>query len=204
VEKWNVNIITMSFGCKQRVKVINDAIKLAHDKNILLFAAASNCGGNDDIAWPANSDKVIGVHATDGNGRPTRFTPNALDNEDNLAVLGSAVKSYWPKKAKDGTYEMRMSGTSCAAPIAAGLASIVMEYIRRKSAEHPEFATDPAFERLGERKVMINIFRKMVRGSKKVKEYEYIEPWKLFDIQDEEYDESYALKKLRKTIRKTG
>jgi hypothetical protein len=50
---------------------------------------------------------------------------------------------------------------------------------------------------------MINIFRKMVRGNKKVKEYDYVEPWKLFDITDD-YDENYVLRKLRKVIRKTG
>lgn len=194
----------MSFGCKQRVDVINDAIKFAHDeKNILLFAAASNCGGNDEIAWPAKSDKVICVHATDGYGKSTRFTPNALDNADNFAVLGSAVKSYWPHLTKEGTYEMRMSGTSCAAPVAAGIAAIVIEFIRRKSAGNAKFANDVAFDRLRERQVMINIFRKMVRGNKKVKEYDYVEPWKLFDSTDD-YDENYVLRKLRKVIRKTG
>jgi hypothetical protein len=194
----------MSFGCKDRVKVINDAITAAHDKQILLFAAASNCGGNDEIAWPAKSDKVICVHATDGNGNSTRFTPNALSNANNFAVLGSAVKSFWPEVLnKKGLTEMRMNGTSCAAPIAAGIAAIVMEFVRRKSGDHKEFANDKRFERLGERQVMTNILRKMVRGSKSAP-YDYIEPWKLFNIEDDEYDESYMLRKIRKAINKAG
>jgi hypothetical protein len=201
--EWKVDIITMSFGCKDRVNVINDAIVAAHNKHILLFAAASNCGGNDEIAWPAKSDKVICVHATDGYGKSTRFTPNALSNADNFAVLGSAVKSYWPEALTgEGLSEMRMSGTSCAAPIAAGIAAVIMEFVCRKSRVNTEFANETRFKRLGERQVMSYILRKMV--PRRNAGYDYIVPWTLFDSMDKDYDENYVLQKILRAIKEAG
>lgn len=185
--------------------MINDAIEEAYRRRILVFAAASNCGGNDSISWPAKSDKVICVHATDGYGNSTRFTPKALGNADNFAVLGSAVKSYWPECLEGSQGEMRLNGTSCAAPIAAGIAALVMEFVRRKCAQHKDFATHTELlQRLGERQAMIRIFRKMVSDDKKNALYDYLEPWNLLDKQDKWYDEKDKVREILKIVDKSG
>ena len=202
---WKVDIITLSFGCKTRVDPIYDAIRSACEKKILVFAAASNGGGNDDIAWPASmKDHVICVNATDGNGNATGFTPNALISGDNFAVPGSAILSSWPEAL--GQAEMRMNGTSCAAPIAAGIGAIVLEFLRRARARHAEFERDAdIFDRSKERLGMSKIFHKMVRSDTKSRSnYVYIEPWELFDCRDADYNEEDVLRSIRRILRKAG
>jgi Subtilase family len=200
-----VDIITLSFGCKTRVDPIYDAIKKACDNKILVFAAASNCGGNDDIAWPASmKDYVICVNATDGNGNATGFTPNALTSGDNFAVPGSAILSSWSEAL--GQSEMRMNGTSCAAPIAAGIGAIVLEFIRRTRARHPEFGRDAdIFSRSKERLGMSKVFHKMVRSETKSRSnYAYIEPWVLFNCKGRYYDEKDVLRSIGRTLENAG
>ncbi|KAK3176017.1 hypothetical protein OEA41_007339 [Lepraria neglecta] len=41
-KEWEVDIITMSFGFEQSIPIIEDAIKIAESKKIVIFAAASN------------------------------------------------------------------------------------------------------------------------------------------------------------------
>ena len=41
-KEWEVDIITMSFGFEQSIPIIEDAIKIAESKKIVMFATASN------------------------------------------------------------------------------------------------------------------------------------------------------------------
>lgn len=46
-------MISMSFGLEDKVYEIQEAIDAAAAKNIIIFAAARNDGGNKPVAFPA-------------------------------------------------------------------------------------------------------------------------------------------------------
>ena len=99
MEIWQVDTISMSFGFPNRVPGYADLEQAIHDAehaNILIFAAASNNGGNRQRAFPARTDKVICVHSSDGQGNPSDFNPTSVQNQDNFSTLGEAVRSSWP------------------------------------------------------------------------------------------------------------
>lgn len=194
----------MSFGCKDRVESIHQAITDACNKNVLVFVAASNSGGNDRVLWPARMDRVTCVHATDGNGNSTRFTPNATAHDDNFAVLGSGVKGYWPEAL--GGPQMRLNGTSCAAPIAAGIAAIILDYTRRTRARHRVFDEyERDFDRLRERHGMSKILHKMAKKDTIARgPYTYIEPWELLNVEDKLYTEEFVLRSILRELELAG
>ena len=55
--------------------------------------------------------------------------------------LGECVNSAWPQKLKSPGDHKLMRGTSCAAPIAAGIAALILDYARG-------FSTDQEWEML--------------------------------------------------------
>lgn len=128
----------MSFGFPRRVPGYDDlerAIRDAEYANILIFAAASNDGGNRKRAYPARDDKVICVHSSDGQGNPSVFNPTHVQNQDNFSTLGEAVKSSWPvglcELEKNPEAMVYKSGTSFATPIAAATAAFLLLYARQ-------------------------------------------------------------------------
>lgn len=128
-DRWKVDIITMSFGFPELDPVIDVALAHAAERNTILLAAASNYGNRHSIAWPARADRVICIHSLHGNGDRSSYTPNSRPQD--YGILGQAVSSYWPPHLNAGMSVLR-SGTSCAAPIAAGVAAIVLEYAQQK------------------------------------------------------------------------
>ncbi|KAL5092194.1 hypothetical protein Trisim1_002079 [Trichoderma cf. simile WF8] len=131
VDDWKVDIIVMSFGFGSRNEIVYDAIKHAAFNDVLMFVAASNDGKNrpGGVAWPAIESNVICVHSGDGYGNQSSFTPSPKENM-RIMVLGECVRSAWPPKLKLPGDVKDMSGTSCAAPIAAGVAAVILDYAR--------------------------------------------------------------------------
>jgi hypothetical protein len=166
----------MSFGFEHPVDVIDEAIRFADDKKVIMLAAASNQGGNSNIAWPARLPQVICIHATDSLGNRCDFTPTESRRGDNFAVLGQAVKSSWPPHLGQAG-EIRKSGTSTATPIAAGIAAIVLEYVKLAlpSLDHELSRKDAAIlSKLRSSAGMCTVFRRMARNRGG---YDYIVPW---------------------------
>lgn len=157
----------MSFGFEKRIQAIDSAID---DVRCLVFAAASNDGGNRQRTHPADHDRVICVHSSDTLGNHSRFTPNPKDRADNFSTLGEAIESAWPG-VPGGCDLKTKSGTSFATPIAVGIAAFVIEYSRQRIMD--EFVLD----RLRQPGGMKQVFRLMqsVRGG-----YQYLAPWDYF------------------------
>jgi subtilisin family serine protease len=130
VSKWQVDIISMSFGYELEVEVVHEALKFAEANNVLLIAAASNVGCNTARArrWPGNRFNVLSMCATEGNGYPYKNNPPHKHNAWNFATLGVMVPT-WSKPEY-------MTGTSIATPIAAGIAASVIELVRSTEREY--------------------------------------------------------------------
>ena len=164
----------MSFGLANHEKDIEDAVKEAYSKGILLFAAASNEGGNSPVTYPARYDDVICIFSTDGWGNASKCNPNPMGNSlYRFATLGEAVKSAWPIHLPDSQGERRMTGTSFATPIAAAVAACVLEFCLMNGM------SDEQYQELKCPKGMREVFCKTL-----IKEREglhYICPWNLFN-----------------------
>ncbi|KAI1740736.1 hypothetical protein F4680DRAFT_465012 [Xylaria scruposa] len=120
--EWDVDIISMSFGYYDQNDDIDSAIDRAFKADKLLFAAASNEGGNRGRSRPARSSGVICVHACDGKGNKGSMNPNPEKRALNFSTLGVAIESKWKGQT------VFKSGTSFATPVAAGIAANVLEF----------------------------------------------------------------------------
>jgi hypothetical protein len=191
VQHWEVDIISLSFGTDHAV----DIIEMVFDEQahkVLFFAAASNCGGNESkISWPAKHDSVIDIYASDGHGNSYRQNPNPRQNHYNLSMLGTAVSGLWPKTLQSNSPYKYKSGTSCATPIAAGVAANILTLMRRQATldllkvpEDRRAQAARATERLMKKLLQPSVMRKIMFeiGAKKRKRqgYDYVVPWHIF------------------------
>ena len=172
----------MSFGFKNHVGIIDEAITHACSQRVLILAAASNCGGNSGLTWPASSRQVLCIYATTGIGNPYRRNPTQRDHLENFATLGSAVDSWWPEHLNQPRNRVRKSGTSASTPIAAGIAAIVMEIVRQPERIRG-FPSDKIekLKRLGTVDGMSAVFRCMVGENGRRNGYSYLAPWETLD-----------------------
>lgn len=121
----------MSFGFMDSNLKIDKALEKAVDHGIVVFAAASNSAGLEEIAWPARDPaRAICVHSSnDGGKRDSDFTPLPDKNIINFMVVGERVCSHWPV-SKGGGFRT-MSGTSTATPVAVAIAALLLAFIRQ-------------------------------------------------------------------------
>ena len=118
------------------------AMKRAYFADVLIFAAASNGGGNKGRAYPVRDKHVFCIHSTDALGNRSIFSPTPERNAYNFATVGEAVQSFWPKHLcnPDEAAVKTKSGTSFATPIAASIAAFLLLYARVNLATEPEIA----------------------------------------------------------------
>lgn len=168
-----MHVISMSFGFESRNQAIEDAIERASKADILMFAAASNEGGNKKTrSRPGLSSKVICIHACDGKGNKGAMNPNPVKHRGNFSTLGVAVPSFWKKKA------VYKSGTSFATPIAAAFAADILEFANFKC----EFKEENKIQ-LYTQDGMEAVFRAMSIPRDK---YDYLQPEYLWDNDDDD------------------
>ncbi|KAL1637946.1 hypothetical protein SLS56_000503 [Neofusicoccum ribis] len=137
-----VDVISMSFGWNEdNSQELREALEYAKQQKVLLFAAASNEGG--DMAFPARADEVIAIDAAAWNGKPLEFNPRGTGYQQRFTALGEGVISAWPLfPGANMSGLKRMTGTSFATPIAASTAALIIEFARQ-----PPLCFDPEIER---------------------------------------------------------
>ncbi len=135
-------IINMSFGksLSPDKKMIDEAVKYALSKDVLLVQAAGNSKRNIDgfdnfpnpqfFLTDSLAPNWITVAASDTLGRPAAFTnygPTLVD----LFAPGVAIYSTIPRQNK----YMSWDGTSMAAPVVTGTAALLRSYFPHLTAE---------------------------------------------------------------------
>ncbi|KAF2786666.1 subtilisin-like protein, partial [Melanomma pulvis-pyrius CBS 109.77] len=134
--KWNVDIISMSFGYRKDRPEIKKVILggvLSRSEEILYFAAAANFGVREPEMFPARSPHVISMRGSNASGFFPDFNPPP--NESEAIVYGTlGVDVPGASIRPDGKQESK-SGTSIATAVAAGIAAVLLEYVTWKTQE---------------------------------------------------------------------
>lgn len=121
------DVINLSLGNYQPSRVLEEAVRYAYSKNVVMVSAAGN-DGSDQPTYPSAYPEVLSVAAVDYQGRRASFS-NFGEYID-IAAPGVYIPSTYFNKQYAA-----LSGTSMAAPHVAGLAALI------KSA-NPELSND--------------------------------------------------------------
>jgi subtilisin family serine protease len=144
-------IISMSFGkdFSPEKKWVDDAVKYAESKGVLLVHAAGNDAKNIDTAdnFPnpvfvdgkgrANTFVTVGASGDATNGGLTANFSNYGKKE--LDIFSPGVKIY---STLPGSTYGKLSGTSMAAPVVAGVAAFLLEYYPELSARQLKYVIE--------------------------------------------------------------
>ncbi|NBD22837.1 S8 family peptidase [Paenibacillus glycinis] len=112
-----IKVINMSLGNYAEAQFLHDAIKYAHDKDVVLVAASGNDNTNRP-GYPAAYPEVLAVASTNADGTRSPFS-NYGDYID-VAAPGMTIASTYP-----GSQYAALSGTSMASPHVAALAGLI-------------------------------------------------------------------------------
>ena len=141
-------IISMSFGkdFSPQKGWVDDAVKYAESKGVLLVHAAGNDNKNIDTAdnFPnpvfadgsgrSNTMITVGASGDETNGGLTANFSNYGKKEVDLFSPGVKIYSTLP-----GSVYGKLSGTSMAAPVVAGIAAFLLEYYPDLSAKQIKY-----------------------------------------------------------------
>lgn len=118
----------MSFGFVAIDHGLDQVLKKAQLNNIVVFAAVSNFGSHQQVAWPAqDQERAICMHSSNDLGTmPLAFTPKADPKTTNFMAISKNICLHWPM-SKGGCF-CTISGTSTATPVAMPIAALLLAY----------------------------------------------------------------------------
>ncbi len=155
--KWamdnGADVISMSFGGSGSSQTFQNLMNTAHDRGIVLLAAA----GNDNVSekhYPAAYNHVICVSSVDSDDGKTNFSnwndpdinddwvdiagPGGFRIGNNTGLLSSVDTSNKEKDYGPEGYYGSMSGTSMSTPVIAGIAGLMLSVYPDLTVEEVE------------------------------------------------------------------
>ncbi|TXC08008.1 hypothetical protein FocTR4_00002485, partial [Fusarium oxysporum f. sp. cubense] len=123
----SVDIISISAGFRNYSKELDDAVTRAKASGVLVIAAASNWQNKNTVAFPARHNlSAMCIYSTNTGNQSSSFNPEPRADTQNFAILGEGFQH------PDQRRNERMSGTSMATAVAAGLAARIVDFSRQK------------------------------------------------------------------------
>ncbi|WP_232687058.1 S8 family serine peptidase [Halobacterium zhouii] len=113
-----VAVINMSLGGGGYTNTMKNAVSYAQDNGVLVVAAAGN-DGQSSVSYPAAYSECLAVSALDPDETLASYSNYGGDIE--LAAPGTNVLSTWTDDGYD-----KISGTSMATPVVAGVAGLTL------------------------------------------------------------------------------
>ena len=119
-----VDVINLSLGGGQNSTAMQNAIRYATDRDVVVVMAAGNNGGSLPISPAINAiNNGLAVGAVNQDGNLTSFSNRAGTLLDYVTAPGDSITS-----AITGNRYATYSGTSMAAPFVSGVASLLSGY----------------------------------------------------------------------------
>ncbi len=128
-------IINMSLGGYTDDPYLRIAVQYAYDHNVVVVAAAGNCGTGKEfgcnpqypgaIAYPAAYSHVIAVGAVDDSKQHASFSSYGTALDVVAPGSGTITSTMWTPSNQTSAYSANLYGTSFAAPIVSSYASLL-------------------------------------------------------------------------------
>lgn len=128
-----VDILNISMASYGNSAILHDAVKLAQEAGIKIFASGGN-EGYDQVAYPAAYEGVVGVGAVDANGTYLNFSNTG---DVTMTAPGLDLVTAWT-----GGQSVYFTGTSASSPIGAAVLAAAISNSGQK------ITTDTAYGKL--------------------------------------------------------
>lgn len=138
-------VINMSLGSSMPSPIIEEAVKKALAKNITIVAAAGNTG-SDMISYPAGYEGVISVGAIDKNKKLASYS--SFGPSVDIVAPGDEVYSTIYEYERKSSFR-KLSGTSMASPVVAGVASLLLSKYPNLTPQQIEYILEHTATDLG-------------------------------------------------------
>jgi hypothetical protein len=143
----------LSLGFDGYHSAVDNALKVAKKKRILVFAAMANGGVHEQAAWPAKeSNLAIGVHSCKDLGAASSwFTPNPVIANYNFMVIGECIPACGLlARNSENCY---VEGTSYATPVAVAIGALILAFANQRRCKAPRNKCE---EKLREKRIHWN------------------------------------------------
>ncbi|KAF5246351.1 hypothetical protein FANTH_6866 [Fusarium anthophilum] len=166
----SVDIISISAGFRNYSKELDEAVTKAKAAGVLVIAAASNWQNTNTVAFPARHNlSTMCIYSTNTGNQSSSFNPEPRADTQNFAIVGEGFQH------PDQRRNERMSGTSMATAVAAGLAARIVDFSRQSDNKGSIFRAQD----VGKLPGMLSIFSTI---SKPAGNLRYISPLELLPL----------------------